>query len=122
MTLQWQYQIRIYLGDRFAELARRDPDDPEIASLTPILIKHHAAMKCQFDAFADYVAEAEKLGPENYPLYEWTKAIYYMTFGEYDFLSIIEASGEKTVIAALAVANLPVKLRITKQHQLRHPE
>ncbi len=31
-------------------------------------------MKCQFDAFADYVAEAEKHGTEGYPLYEWTKA------------------------------------------------
>ncbi len=31
-------------------------------------------MKCQFDAFADYVAEAEKRGTEKYPLYEWTKA------------------------------------------------
>ena len=31
-------------------------------------------MKCQFDAFAGYVAEAEKHGAENYPLYEWTKA------------------------------------------------
>src|SRR6266498_4749615 len=62
MTDQWQYQIRIYLGDEFAELARRNPHDPAIASLI------------QFDAFADYVAEAEKLGPENYPLYEWTKA------------------------------------------------
>ena len=31
-------------------------------------------MKCQFDAFAGYVAEAEKHGTENYPLYEWTKA------------------------------------------------
>ncbi len=31
-------------------------------------------MKCQFDAFADYVAEAEKRGPGGYPLYEWTKA------------------------------------------------
>jgi hypothetical protein len=30
-------------------------------------------MKCQFDAFADYVAEAEKNGTEDYPLYEWTK-------------------------------------------------
>jgi uncharacterized protein with GYD domain len=29
---------------------------------------------------------------------------YYMTFGEYDFLSIIEAPDEKTVLAALAVA------------------
>ena len=31
-------------------------------------------MKCQFDAFAGYVADAEKHGPEKYPLYEWTKA------------------------------------------------
>ncbi len=38
------------------------------------LIKHHATMKCQFDAFADYVAEAEEHGTDNYPLYEWTKA------------------------------------------------
>ena len=30
-------------------------------------------MKCQFDAFADYVSEAEAKGVENYPLYEWTK-------------------------------------------------
>ncbi len=74
MTDQWQYQIRIYLGDEFAELARRNPHDPAIASLTAILNKHRATMKCQFDAFADYVAEAEKLGPENYPLYECTKA------------------------------------------------
>jgi len=28
---------------------------------------------------------------------------YYMTFGEYDFLSIIEAPDEKAVLAALAV-------------------
>jgi hypothetical protein len=74
MTNQWQYQIRIYLGDEFAEVARRNPDDRVIAPLTDILTKHHATMKCQFDAFADYVAEAEKHGPENYPLYEWTKA------------------------------------------------
>ncbi len=31
-------------------------------------------MKCQFDAFADYVAEAEKHRRESYPLYAWTKA------------------------------------------------
>ena len=29
--------------------------------------------KCQFDAFAGYVSEAEANGIENYPLYEWTK-------------------------------------------------
>jgi hypothetical protein len=73
MCTQWQYQIRIDLGDRFAETARRDPDSAAIKPLADILAKHHATMKCQFDAFADYVAEAEKHGPQDYPLYEWTK-------------------------------------------------
>ncbi len=74
MSNQWQYQLRINLGDEFAELARRDPDDPAIEPLADILSKHCATMKCQFDAIADYVSEAEKHGTENYPLYEWTKA------------------------------------------------
>jgi hypothetical protein len=73
MSNQWQYQIRIHLSDEFAEVARCDPDNPAIEPLTDILTKHHAKMKCQFDAFADYVAEAEKNGTEDYPLYEWTK-------------------------------------------------
>ncbi len=72
MSDQWEYQIRIYLSDEFAEGARRDPDDPAIKPLADILGKHHATMKCQFDAFAGYVAEAEKQVTGNYPLYEWT--------------------------------------------------
>ena len=74
MSNEWQYQIRIYLNDKFAEVARRNPGDPALKPLADILAKHHAAMKCQFDAFADYVVEAEKQGTENYPLYKWTKA------------------------------------------------
>ena len=31
-------------------------------------------MRCQFDAFAGYVAEAERQGADRYPLYLWTKA------------------------------------------------
>ena len=73
MSDQWQYQVRIYLDEAFAEVARRDPDDPAIAPLADILGKHHATLKCQFDAFAGYVAEAEKNGADKYPLYEWTK-------------------------------------------------
>ena len=49
------------------------PAIPALKPLTDILSKHHAAMKCQYDAFADYVAEAEKQGPEQFPLYKWTK-------------------------------------------------
>ena len=30
-------------------------------------------MNCQYDAFADYVSEAERLGIEKYPLYQWTR-------------------------------------------------
>ena len=71
---QWKYQIRIHLDDEFAEVARRTPEDPTIEPLVDTLSKHNATMTCQFDAFAGYVAEAEKYGTENYPLYEWTKA------------------------------------------------
>jgi hypothetical protein len=74
MSEQWHYQIRIYLDDALAEVARQDPNNPTIKQLAEVLIRHRATMKCQFDAFADYVAEAEKRGPEKYPLYEWTKA------------------------------------------------
>jgi hypothetical protein len=41
--------------------------------LFEILDKHHVAPKCQFDAFAEYVAAAEQRGIESYPLYHWTK-------------------------------------------------
>ena len=74
MNERWEYQIRFYLGDEFADVARRNPGDPALKSLADILSRHHATMKCQFDAFADFVGEAEKHGAENYPLYEWTKA------------------------------------------------
>jgi hypothetical protein len=74
LSKPWAYQLRIDLGDDLAEAARRDPNDPAIKPLVDILARYHATMKCQFDAFADYVAEAEKRGTMNYPLYAWTKA------------------------------------------------
>ena len=74
MGEQWQYQVRIVLDDALAELARGDPGNPALAPLADILTRHNATLKCQFDAFAGYVAEAEAQGRENYPLYEWTRA------------------------------------------------
>ena len=74
MNDEWRYQVRIYLSDEFAALARQNPKGNEIEPLPAILAKHHATMKCQFDAFTEYVDEAEKNDPNNYPLYEWTKA------------------------------------------------
>jgi hypothetical protein len=74
MSNQWKYQVRIHMDDEFAEVARRNNNDPAIKPLADILSNHNAAIKCQLDAFAAYVAEAEKFGTENYPLYKWTKA------------------------------------------------
>ncbi len=74
MSDQLAYQIRLYLSDALAETARIDPDSPALRPLTDVLRAHRATLKCQFDAFADYVAEAEANGVETYPLYRWTKA------------------------------------------------
>jgi hypothetical protein len=74
MSDQWQYQLRIYLADELAEVARRDPAAPTLEPLSRVLEKHSATMRCQLDAFVDYVAEAEAHGVEGYPLYAWTKA------------------------------------------------
>jgi hypothetical protein len=74
MSDDLKYQLRLTLNDGFAQVARKAPEDPMISPLTEILKKHDAALKCQHDAFAGYVREAEAKGVENYPLYEWTKA------------------------------------------------
>jgi hypothetical protein len=68
-----KFQLRLTLSDKFAQLARNDPGDASLSALADILSRHDAVMKCQFDAFADYVSEAEANGIENFPLYEWTK-------------------------------------------------
>jgi hypothetical protein len=73
MSDQWQYQLRVYLTGEFIEPAR-DAHDPALGALAEILHEHNATIKCQFDAFAGYVAEAEAQGVEGFPLYEWTKA------------------------------------------------
>jgi hypothetical protein len=74
MSETLQYQVRIDLADEPAAVARRDPADPALAPLPEILKRHRAIMKSQYDAFAGYVAEADREGLERYPLYHWTKA------------------------------------------------
>jgi hypothetical protein len=70
----WLYQIRINLTGEYAEKARNKADDPALAPLYEILSRRGAALRNQFDAFAEYVSEAEKNGVEHFPLYKWTKA------------------------------------------------
>jgi hypothetical protein len=74
MSGDWKYQIRIDLPEKLAEAARNEPGNPELKPLPEILAKHNAALKCVFDAFAEYVAEAARQGEVDTPLYRWTKA------------------------------------------------
>ena len=74
MTETWAYQIRVHLTDDAARQARSDPGATALRPLRDVLVRHKAALKCQYDAFAGYVAEAEGQGVDAYPLYKWTKA------------------------------------------------
>ena len=65
MSDAWQYQLRIYLPDELVETARLRSDDPALGQLPEILQKHGASMKSQFDAFAEYVVEAERNGTDS---------------------------------------------------------
>src|SRR2546427_12462417 len=73
MSDDLRFQLRLTLSEEFAQVARNNPGNPSIYPLTYILNRHDAVMRCQFDAFAGYVSEAEANSIENYPLYEWTK-------------------------------------------------
>ncbi|CAE6732330.1 hypothetical protein R69927_02369 [Paraburkholderia domus] len=73
MEPTWQFQLRITVSPALANDLRADLASTSHAALRDVLRRHNATLKCQFDAFADYVREAEKQGPENYPLYQWTR-------------------------------------------------
>jgi hypothetical protein len=73
MTAPLQFQLRITISPELAHALRADSSNAAHAALRDVLRRHGATLKCQFDAFADYVSEAERLGTENYPLYQWTR-------------------------------------------------
>jgi predicted metal-dependent hydrolase len=74
MSSEWDYQIRLVLADAYAAIANDKPNNASLEPVTHILAKHSAVLQNQFDAFANYVQEAEREGPDNFPLYRWTKA------------------------------------------------
>ena len=76
MSGRWRHQVRVRLADDATEAVRRDPSAREIAPLAEILRRHGAALVCQYDAFAAYVAEAERQGASAgaFPLHAWTRA------------------------------------------------
>lgn len=55
-------------------MVQREPSNLALTSLNDVLAKSKATLMRQFDAFADYMTEAEENGIQHYPLYQWTKA------------------------------------------------
>jgi hypothetical protein len=74
MAEAWNYQVRVYLDEEWSALARTDPANPALTKLMGILRHYDARLKCQYDSFAEYLAEAEAAGDAQSPLYKWTKA------------------------------------------------
>jgi hypothetical protein len=73
MAETWQFQIRITVVPELAGALRAGGQHEGRELLEAVLREYNASLKCQFDAFADYVEEAEREGQDRYPLYQWTK-------------------------------------------------
>lgn len=72
MAQTWQYQVRMNVSQELADAYREKRDTPQLARLYAVLAAHRATFISQYDAFAGYVAEAEREGVDGYPLYQWT--------------------------------------------------
>ncbi|TGP47390.1 hypothetical protein EN871_00840 [bacterium M00.F.Ca.ET.228.01.1.1] len=68
-----KFQLRLTVAPELAEALRAAASGAAHKELERILHRHDASVKCQYDAFADYVSEAERDGIEQYPLYQWTR-------------------------------------------------
>jgi len=68
-----KFQLRLTVAPELADALRADSSGAAHQQLQRILHRHAASVKCQYDAFADYVSEAERVGIEQYPLYQWTR-------------------------------------------------
>ncbi len=115
-----QYQVRVYLNDELAALARTDPANPALAPLPEILARHGATIKCHYDAFAEYVSEAEKQGVAQFPLYRWTKATIEDPEKRDKHLRIftVHAGGEEIYSKAVADALEAELTPLVEQHVL----
>lgn len=67
------FQLRITVSPELADALRWGSPHPALGALNDLMRSHDAALKCQFDAFSEYVSDAERLGTENFPLYQWTR-------------------------------------------------
>lgn len=103
----WTYQVRINLAGAFAQAARGDMDDPSLKPLKDVLTKYNAAIKNQFDAFADFCKDAEAKGETDTALYRWTRATINLPNTEQKYatrFTIYADGGQETYDKAFADA------------------
>ena len=62
MTETWKYQLRLVIADAVSPSVRENASDEALKPLFDTLSRHDAVVKCQYDAFADFVAEMEREG------------------------------------------------------------
>ena len=74
MSEEWDYQIRATLTDHASELICEGANAPELAALAEVAARHEAQIRSQYEAFAEFVAEAEASGDTKSALYKWTRA------------------------------------------------
>lgn len=74
MSADWDYQIRFRLDEQQADRARHRPDDPAFRPIAEALARHSATAISTYDAFVNYVTQAERSSVDAFPLYKWTKA------------------------------------------------
>ena len=73
MSEEWEFQIRATLTDRAAELICEGGEAPELEALVTVAKRHNAQIRNQYEAFAEFVTEAEAHGETQSALYKWTK-------------------------------------------------
>lgn len=71
----WLYQVRIKVSQELSDDLRKNQHSIRADELRKIASSHNMNLVCTFDAFEEYCNEAELNGTQNYPLYEWTKAV-----------------------------------------------
>jgi hypothetical protein len=70
---EWEFQIRATLTDHAADLICEGGAAPELAPLVAVAERHEAQIRNQYEAFAEFVAEAEANGETQTALYKWTR-------------------------------------------------
>ncbi|TDN61533.1 hypothetical protein B0G77_5000 [Paraburkholderia sp. BL10I2N1] len=70
----WRFQLRLTVSPELSAALREPPASHSHGPLADVLRRHNASLKCQFDAFADYLSEAERQGSEKYAYFKFRVA------------------------------------------------